>query len=51
MFGLPGNGASTSVTIPNGLSGAVLRCQGIVISQLAQNGTYAASSAHDFILD
>jgi len=48
--GLPGNGATMSVTIPAGFGGLVLRCQGIAISTLAQNGSYAASAAHDFIL-
>jgi len=43
-------GAATTVAIPPGLQGLVLRAQGVVISVRAQNATYATTAAHDVAL-
>ncbi len=50
VLGLPAAGAATSVTIPPGLAGLVLRAQGIAVTTLAQNGSYATTEAHDVVL-
>jgi len=47
VFGLPATGAHYSVTIPGGLVGASLRVQGIIVSPLAVNGSFATTKAHD----
>ncbi|MCA8977836.1 MAG: hypothetical protein KDC98_24130 [Planctomycetes bacterium] len=45
-----GGGSAMSITFPAGLGGIALRCQGVVVSVSARNSTYAASPAHDLIL-
>ena len=44
------SGLVVDTPIPAGFDGWVLRTQAIVLSPLAQNGTYATSPAHDAFL-
>lgn len=47
LFGLPVGGRTASITIPNWLTGTMIRGQAIMLATGAVNGTYAASNAHD----
>lgn len=47
---LPAVGTTTSLRVPPGMAGTVLRTQGIAISTRAQNRTYATTAAHDIEL-
>lgn len=48
LIGVPTGGSRTSITIPNWLTGTMIRGQVVVLSASnAANGTYATSNAHD----